>query len=138
MLAETAERYRRVATQRDGASIIQTQASQPIGIASPGPLPSPLPGPSPVPVPMPVGTEPANGVMEQSGYLVQVYSARANSPPFALTDHAGRTVAYATPAPGVNLRTHLNSYINVVGTRGYLTGLNTPHVVVTQAVRNPE
>ena len=84
------------------------------------------------------GIDHGSGVMEQNGYLVQVYSARSNSPPFALTDHAGRTVAYVTPAPGVNLRTHLNSQISVVGSRGYLTGLNTPHIMVTQAVRTPE
>ncbi len=76
--------------------------------------------------------------MEQAGYLVQVYSARSNSPPFALTDNSGRTVAYVTPSPGVNLRMHLNSRISAVGRKGYLQGVNTPHILVTQAVRTAE
>jgi hypothetical protein len=199
MLAETAGRYREIATRRDGQSIIQTSATVPLGpaasgftnqalpnrISTPGPQVSPTPpslmvAPSatarnhslqapasppstfqrravstaaiPVPtIPVPAiqrgaapmagdprGSDRGNGVMQHSGYLVQVYSARSNSPPFALTDTTGRTVAYVTPSPGVNLRTHLNSRINVVGTRGFLTGLNTPHILVTQAVRTPE
>jgi hypothetical protein len=73
-----------------------------------------------------------------SGYLVQVYSARTNSPPFALTDNTGRTVAYVTPSPGVNLRIHLNSKVSISGNAGFLTGLNTPHILATQAVRTPE
>ena len=72
------------------------------------------------------------------GYLVQVYSARTNSPPFALTDNSGRTLAYVTPIPGVNLRPHLNSKVSVSGKPGFLTGLNTPHIMASQAVRTPE
>jgi hypothetical protein len=169
MLAETAERYRRIATRRDGQNVLQTHATLPAVTgggdwtaaaggnlsavvpaaspsrvqASPAANRSPLPGiPPQNPGHLGVGSggvaSAGTDVMKQTGYLVQVYSARSNSPPFALTDNAGRTVAYVTPVPGVNLRTHLNSHINVVGTRGYLTGLNTPHIMVTQAVRTPE
>jgi hypothetical protein len=74
----------------------------------------------------------------QVGYLVQVYSARTNSPPYALTDHSGRTVAYVTPSPGVNIRMHLNSQVKVIGQQGFLRGLNTPHILVTQASRTLE
>lgn len=153
MVAETVQRYRRVATLRDGQSVIQTNvtvpsAATPIDFsgrsemttpslsAAPVPTLGPTIGPSSTPVQ--TATDHGNGVIEQAGFLMQVYSARSNSPPFALTDHAGRTVAYVTPAPGVNLRTHLNSHIIVVGSRGYLTGLNMPHVMATQAVRSPE
>jgi hypothetical protein len=167
MLAEKAERYRRVATRRDGNSVIQSSATIPqvstnstvIGVsgttatgfapsnagrAGAGPTVAgpTVAGPTFVApsanASLPSGTDHGNGVIEHAGYLVQVYSARSNSPPFALTDHSGRTVAYVTPAPGVNLRSHLNSRIRVVGTRGYLTGINTPHIMATQAVRTPE
>lgn len=172
MLAEKSERYRRVATRRDGNSVIQSSATIPqatipqatMNAAAIGVATTPANGFAPstpglagsgsnvagsnVAGPaffapsenasVPSGTDHGNGVIEHAGYLVQVYSARSNSPPFALTDHAGRTVAYVTPAPGVNLRSHLNSRISVVGTRGYLTGLNTPHIMATQAVRTPE
>lgn len=158
MLAETASRYQRIATRRDGHSVIQTTAAIPTetvsGISNTRastPIAQQLmvqqvdyeafqtaaPNSS-QPKTATNGIDHGNGVMEQNGYLVQVYSARSNSPPFALTDHAGRTLAYVTPSPGVNLRPHLNSRISVVGYRGYLTGLNTPHIMVTQAVRTPE
>jgi hypothetical protein len=171
MLAEKAERYRRVATRRDGNSVIQSSATitpatanasvigasgttasglapSSTGLTGTGPglagtsAGNSITGPAffapSANASMPRGTDHGNGVIEHAGYLVQVYSARSNSPPFALTDHSGRTVAYVTPAPGVNLRSHLNSRISVVGTRGYLTGLNTPHIMATQAVRTPE
>ncbi|MGB7344086.1 MAG: hypothetical protein WBD20_07725 [Pirellulaceae bacterium] len=70
-----------------------------------------------------------------SGYLVQVYSARQNSPPYALTDNVGNTIAYVTPAPGVNLRHHINSEVSILGSQGFVQGLNTPHIVASEAVR---
>ena len=73
--------------------------------------------------PMPAPTMPV-----ATGYLVQVYSARTNSPPYALTDNVGNTIAYVTPTPGVNLRHHLNNHINVFGSQGFVHGLSTPHV----------
>ncbi len=75
---------------------------------------------------------------DPSGYLVQVYSSRPDSPPFALTDASGRTTHYVSPAPGVNLRRFLNQYITVSGQAGYATGLDTPHVIAVAAVRAPE
>jgi hypothetical protein len=70
-----------------------------------------------------------------TGYLVQVYSSRANSPPYALTDDAGLTIAYVTPYPGVNLRNHLNSRIAVRGNEKLLEGMSTPHILVDNAIR---
>ncbi len=155
LLAERAEQYRRLATRRDGESVIRSEAPPTVAAANynvpvpsvPGPsVPSPsIPSPS---IPSPsipgilAGAEQAplaaTQVGTHSGYLVQVYSARRDSPPFALTDKTGRTVAYATPAPGVNLRVHLNSQVTLTGKPGFLTGLNLPHLVVTDAARTPE
>lgn len=72
---------------------------------------------------------------EQSGTLVEVYSADPNRPPYAITDRSGRTLAYVTPAPGVEIRNHLGSEVRVRGETGFLQGLNTPHVLATQAER---
>lgn len=83
------------------------------------------------PVTVPLG--PVAGTA--TGYLVQVYSSRANSPPYALTDDAGLTIAYVTPYPGVNLRNHLNSRIAVRGNEKMLQGMNMPHILVDQAIR---
>lgn len=72
---------------------------------------------------------------EQSGTLVEVYSADPNRPPYAITDRSGRTLAYVTPAPGVEIRNHLGSEVRVRGETGFLQGLETPHVLATQAER---
>jgi hypothetical protein len=75
---------------------------------------------------------------EASGYLVQVYSARPESPPFALTDATGRTTHYVSPNPGYNLRRFLNQHIIISGPAGHDTGLDTPHIIATSAVRSPD
>lgn len=83
-------------------------------------------------------TLPAVSGAPASGYLVQVYSARPDSPPFALTDARGKTTHYLSPAPGVNLRRFLNQHVTVGGPSGYETGLDTPHVQVQSAARSLE
>lgn len=135
LLAERVEQYRRVAQRRDGEAVIRSNDTPVIPVSQTVPIPTSNAGP--------LYNGAAQGALppqasSETGYLVQVYSARANSPPFALTDHSGRTIAYVTPSPGVNLRAHLNSRVNVFGNRGYLTGLNTPHILATQAVRTQE
>lgn len=128
LLAERVEQYRQMAARRDGP--LATPAAGSVGVTL-GQLTTPTtPAPS-------QGLE-ANPPASQSGFLVQVYSARSNSPPFALTDNTGKTVAYVTPGPGLNLRPHLNSKVVVSGTQGFLTGLNTPHILANQAARTPE
>jgi len=72
---------------------------------------------------------------EQTGVLVEVYSADPTRPPYAITDRTGRTVAYVTPAPGIEIRKHLGSEVRVQGESGYLQGLDTPHVLATAAER---
>jgi hypothetical protein len=124
MLAERAEQYRRVASRRDGVPIIEN------------PAPTAPTVTTSIPGEQTLGTVPAGSSAE--GYLVQVYSARTNSPPFALTDNSGKTVAYVTPMAGMNLRVHLNSKVTITGSQGFLTGLNTPHIMASQVTRTPE
>ncbi|MGI9473974.1 MAG: SH3 domain-containing protein [Rubripirellula sp.] len=135
LLAERVEQYRRVANRRDGDAVIRSNHAPVIPASHSVTVPTGNAGPLYNGSPQAATTSQASS---QTGYLVQVYSARSNSPPFALTDHSGRTIAYVTPSPGVNLRSHLNSRVNIFGNRGYLTGLNTPHILATQAVRTQE
>jgi SH3-like domain-containing protein len=69
------------------------------------------------------------------GTLVEVYSADPTRPPYAITDRGGRTLAYITPAPGVDVHSHLGATIRVTGESGYLKGIDTPHVMATSAAR---
>ena len=119
LIGERAEQYLQVARKRDGNTVIREQ-----GIPT-------VPGPANAQDQSNVKRGPGNA----TGYLVQVYSARPSSPPFALTDDHGNTLVYVTPAPGVNLRMHLNSQVQIAGNRGMLTDLNMPHIYVTQASR---
>ncbi|MDB4331934.1 hypothetical protein OAA27_02575, partial [bacterium] len=144
LIVETAERYRRVALRRDGGVVVASAdsiASVPVRPSVGNAERSPQPTASSQFIGESNSSNPkvtTGSIIRHDGYLVQVYSARSNSPPFALADSAGRTVAYLTPMPGVNLRTHLNHQISVVGTAGYVTGLTTPHLMVTQVVRTTE
>ncbi len=128
LVAERAQQYQNIARRRDGNTVIRDH-SVPV-------IPAGHTTTSAAANPAAAATAPRGDT--QTGYLVQVYSARSNSPPFALTDHAGNTIAYVTPQPGINLRGHLNSHIKVIGNRGFLRGLNMPHFLVSQAVRTPE
>ncbi|TWT76286.1 hypothetical protein CA13_67790 [Planctomycetes bacterium CA13] len=135
LLAERAEQYRRVAERRDGNTVVRGRTAPAIPVA-------PVSGVAPVSLGVPsiapsseTGVPAAPNQLTQSGFLVQVYSARKDSPPFALTDNGGRTIAYVTPTPGVNLRMHLNSEIQVQGVQTYLRGLNTPHIIASHALR---
>jgi hypothetical protein len=141
LLAERVRQYQRLSRMRLGEPVIQadrvTTAGSVDTVSQASLSPPPLPPP-----PFPTAPNPpasgASSTVAQVGYLVQVYSARTNSPPYALTDHSGRTVAYVTPSPGVNIRMHMNSQVKVIGQQGFLRGLNTPHILVTQASRTLE
>jgi hypothetical protein len=145
MLSERTEQYRRIADRRDGQAVVGQSAS--LQFPSPSLNVAPVagtsvssgPGLNAVPNGA-VSTVPGQSANETAlvGFLVQVYSARSDSPPFALTDNTGRTIAYVTPTPGTNLRVHLNSKVRVAGGQGYLTGLNTPHIVATTVTRTAE
>ena len=138
ILVETAQRYQGVTTRRNGgvaaASFVTPMQSEQRSGSSVNVIQAADANSAIEPsVTANHGTQ--GDVVRQEGYLVQVYSARSNSPPFALTDSSGRTLAYLSPMPGINLRTHLNQQVSVVGTVGTVAGLDTPHLMVTQAVR---
>ena len=79
----------------------------------------------------------ASATSTVSGQLRQVYSARPGSPPFAIVDAAGRTISYATPLPGINLRSHLNQHVTVTGEPGQLHGFSVPDLRVADIRQNP-
>jgi len=131
MIVQRAQQYQQIAQRRDFQSPgTISLPSNPMSIAIPTVSPQAAPPPL---LPM---SEMASS--ESVGFLVQVFSARPDSPPFALTDKQGRTLFYVSPSPGMNLRRYLNQYVSVRGTAGYSTGLDTPHVIATGAVRVAE
>jgi hypothetical protein len=141
MLLERVERYQQVAQRRDGevvvrdALILNSTAGSRYPVLPASHTQPSKSGSNAGPLYQGTAQRDAAKVANATGTLVQVYSARTNSPPFALTDNSGRTIAYVTPIPGVNLRPHLNHRVSIFGNRGFLTGLSTPHIVATQAVR---
>lgn len=141
-LANRAADYSHLAMRRDGEPTVQQMtapvypSAQSTSAATPAISSSPTPGPTPVPTPGQPPVAPPGPKFESiSGQLVQVYSARPQSPPFALTDGTGRTIAYVTPSPGINLRMHLNSEVTVTGEKGFVSGVNLPHVFAEKAER---
>ena len=139
MLLERTEQYRRIADRRVGRGLVGQSISSHVPASNLFPAAGTsldlgaVPGSD-----SSVESGQAINEMALTGYLVQVYSARSSSPPFALTDNTGRTIAYVTPTPGTNLRVHLNSEVHVAGHPGYVTGLNTPHIVATTVTRTVE
>ncbi len=151
-LFQQATQYRHIAERRDGATTISSVAnvtsesesvergsvSRDVGLNGTLSVQTPTVQAPRASTPIPsLSSSPVNEprVGSASGFLVQVYSARPNSPPYALTDEAGLTVAYVTPYPGVNLRNHLNSRIAVRGNEKLLQGMSTPHILVDRAER---
>jgi hypothetical protein len=144
-LALRIRQYQSVAARRDGGSAVA-----PAGAIAPAVFPPAQIAPAGVFPPAqiaPAGVFPPGQIdlagrpatqPEASGYLVQVYSARPESPPFALTDATGRTTHYVSPNPGYNLRRFLNQHIIISGPAGHDTGLDTPHIIATSAVRSPD
>ncbi|MAI35921.1 MAG: hypothetical protein CBE00_14430 [Planctomycetaceae bacterium TMED240] len=141
MLLERVEQYQQVAQRRDGevvvrdAAILNSTAGSRYPVLQASHTQPSQSGSNAGPLYQGPAQRETVKVANATGTLVQVYSARTNSPPFALTDSSGRTIAYVTPIPGVNLRPHLNHRVSIFGNRGFLTGLSTAHIVATQAVR---
>ncbi len=138
LLVQRIEQYQAVALRRDGRQAASPSIAT-AAIATPSLAALPAASRTAV-VPTPGATLPTTvgDGREVSGYLVQVYSARPDSPPFALTDANGKTTHYLSPVPGLNLRRFLNQHVTLSGQIGYATGLDTPHVNVQAAVRSPE
>jgi hypothetical protein len=138
LLLKRIEEYQRVASQRDGIDGFKPLANANQG--SPAVLTTTSPTTPAIEqgIPQHVGTESQSGERTQfdrQGYLVKVYSARPNAPPYALTDSAGRTLCYVTPVPGINLRRYLNQELGLYGRMAFDTSLETPHLIAEQAVR---
>lgn len=127
LLLRRVEQYQRMALQRDGQHGESVGNSGDLALAAvTEPSASRLAAP-----------ESAAGAasFDRQGWLVRVYSARPDAPPYAITDSAGRTLSYVTPVPGVNLRRYLNQEIGLYGRVAYDTSLETPHLIAEQAVR---
>lgn len=133
-LALRIRQYQSVAARRDGGSSVAPAGATAAAELPPGQIaPAGVFPPGQIDLAGRPATQP-----EASGYLVQVYSARPESPPFALTDATGRTTHYVSPNPGYNLRRFLNQHIIISGPAGHDTGLDTPHIIATSAVRSPD
>lgn len=145
LLVQRIEQYQSIARRRDGDQGATAVSSLQAAARSAGTVSIP-PGQVMLSGNVPAGSGPAiggsasrgSGSVEAVGYLVQVHSSRPDSPPFALTDATGRTTHYVSPMPGVNLRRYLNQHISIGGQTGYETGLDTPHIIASAAVRSPE
>lgn len=150
LVAETAQRmgnvelsarardYQMLARRRDGDTVVAgSTGSLPPGDSRLGEIArtsfSPITFPGHDSPPAPANTEAPK--QPQTGRLVEVYSADPSRPPYAITDRGGRTIAYVTPAPGVDVKQHLGSEVRLTGESGYLQGLDTPHVLATSAER---
>lgn len=146
-LAARARQYQTISRRRDGDTMVQTASLSTPVVPAPS-IPS-APHPS-------IRPDEGNGPASEStlaatprtpeppqpaarpvheGTIVEVYSADPHRPPFALTDQGGRTIAYVTPAPGLDLRTFLGGPVRVVGETGYLQKLRTAHILATEVQR---
>ena len=152
LLAERAEQYRRIADRRDGETVIRTasaptlpnrnEPSRDNGLRTENAhrpvVQAVMPDTATDPLVNSGGDVGAAQEFSETGTLIAVYSIRKQSPPFVLIDRSGQTLAYVTPAPGIDLRIHLNSRIRVTGRRSYLEGVNTPHLMASRVERTPE
>ena len=127
-LADRALRYSQLAQRRDLAKTTRT----PIGTEIPGVGRShPIATSASTQAGFPTRTLDDVAI---SGILVPVYSARTDSPSFALTDSEGWTIAYVTPSPGINLRSQINTQVRVTGKQTFIAGLSNPVIVANNAV----
>lgn len=63
-----------------------------------------------------------------TGTLARVTSRRPGAPAYALIDERGDVLSFVTPAPGVNLSTHVGKQVGIDGTIGYMPEVDTQHV----------
>ena len=72
---------------------------------------------------------------DASGWLVQVHTTIKGQPEFALTDDAGKVIAYVQSTPSLNLRRYLQQPVTVYGTRGYIPNLAAKQILAERVVR---
>lgn len=63
-----------------------------------------------------------------SGKLISVHSSKPEAPRYALTDDDNRVVMLISPSPGVNLQAHVGNRVGIRGIRGYVPGVDKPHL----------
>jgi hypothetical protein len=82
------------------------------------------------------GLDTADGEVpyDGTGWLMPVVTQRGGIPRYALTDRNGRILQFVTPSPGVNLRRFEREQIGVIGRRGYVPQLRTPHLMAERIV----
>lgn len=84
---------------------------------------------------------PGNQDYEATGWLVPVHASRdsngagANRPGYALTDDAGKIIAYVSALSGMKLDGYLNQPVGINGLRGYLPQLQAGHIQAQRIVR---
>jgi hypothetical protein len=72
---------------------------------------------------------------EASGWLVSVHTSLPGQPEFALTDDAGKVLAYVRPTTGLNLRRYVQQPVTVYGAPGYIPNLAARQIVAERVVR---
>ncbi len=63
-----------------------------------------------------------------TGTLARVSSRRPGAPAYALIDERGEVLSFVTPAPGVNLGSHVGQQVGIDGTIGYMPEVDKQHV----------
>jgi hypothetical protein len=72
---------------------------------------------------------------EASGWLVSVVTSLPGQPEFALTDDAGKVLAYVRPTTGLNLRRYIQQPVTVYGAPGYIPNLAARQIIAERVVR---
>jgi hypothetical protein len=72
---------------------------------------------------------------EASGWLVSLHTSLPGQPEFALTDDAGKVLAYVRPTTGLNLRRYVQQMVTVYGAPGYIPNLAARQIVAERVVR---
>lgn len=65
---------------------------------------------------------------DATGWLVPVHAAGPGQPSYALTDDAGKIIAYVSTMAGANLDHYINKAVGVKGLKGYLPQLQSGHI----------
>jgi hypothetical protein len=72
---------------------------------------------------------------EASGWLVSVHTSLPGQPEFALTDDAGKVLAYVRPTTGLNLRRYVQQPVTIYGAPGYIPNLAAKQIIAERVVR---
>jgi len=108
-----------------------------IALQSPAQVPPLQPAPPLNAPPMTEAIPPrvAGSGSEASGWLVSVHTSLPGQPEFALTDDAGKVLAYVRPTTGLNLRRYVQQPVTVYGAPGYIPNLAARQIVAERVVR---